>query len=57
MSPSTRDRETGTRGEQFEVHREFLKTVLQELDMTLVLRVGLRRDTYRPYYEGRKKRR
>ena len=54
MSQHTRDRETGTRGEQLEVHREFLKTILQELDMTLVLRVGLRRETYRPYYERRK---
>jgi hypothetical protein len=49
-----RDRETGTRGEQLEVHLEFLKTVLAELDMTLVLLVGLRRDRHRPHYQRRK---
>jgi hypothetical protein len=54
MSPSRRDPETGTRGEQFEVHQECLKMILQELDLTLVLRVGLHRDTHRPYYERRK---
>jgi hypothetical protein len=54
MVPRQHDREAGTRGEQFEVHHEFLKTVLQELDMTLVLQVGLRRDRDRPYYERRK---
>jgi len=54
MRPGLHDREAGTRGEQFEVHHEFLKTVLQELDMTLVLQVGLRRDRHRPYYERRK---
>jgi hypothetical protein len=48
------DRDTGTRGEQFEVHLKFLKTVLQELDMTLVVQVGLRRNRHRPYYERRK---
>ena len=53
LGPGLRDRETGTRGEQFEVHLEFLKTVLGELDMTLVLQVGLRRDRHRPYYERR----
>ncbi|MGH3717427.1 MAG: hypothetical protein ACRDRI_01025 [Pseudonocardiaceae bacterium] len=54
MVPRKHDREAGTRGEQFEVHHGFLKTVLQELDMTLVLRVGLRRDRHSPYYERRK---
>lgn len=54
MSPGLHDRDTGTRGEQLEIHLEFLKTVLQELDMTLVLQVGLLRDRYRPSYERRK---
>jgi hypothetical protein len=51
MSPGLNKRETGTRGERLEVHHEFLKTILAELDMTLVLQVGLRRDRHRPYYE------
>ncbi|MEV5554369.1 hypothetical protein AB0L44_11965 [Nonomuraea wenchangensis] len=54
MRPGLYEREAGTRGEQFEVHHEFLKTVLQELDMTLVLRVGLRRERQRPSYGRRK---
>ncbi|MEU9890347.1 hypothetical protein [Sphaerisporangium sp. NPDC051011] len=54
MLPGLYERETGTRGEQFEIHHEFLRTVLQELDTTLVLQVGLRRDRHRPYYERRK---
>jgi hypothetical protein len=54
MERRRRDREIGTRGEQLEVHHEFLKTVLAELDMTLVLQVGLRRDRHRPYYQRRK---
>ncbi|WP_182883913.1 hypothetical protein [Microbispora sp. H10949] len=54
MRPGLHDREDGTRGEQLEVHHEFLKTVLQELGMTLALQVGLRRDRHRPYYERRK---
>jgi hypothetical protein len=54
MERRRRDREIGTRGEQLEVHHEFLRTVLAELDMTLVLQVGLRRDRHRPYYQRRK---
>lgn len=54
MSQVTRDRETGTRGGQLEVSRQFLNKVLQQLDMTLVLRVVIRRDTHRPYYKRRK---
>jgi hypothetical protein len=53
MGPGHYDREAGTRGEQFEVHLEFLKTVLQEFDMTLILQVGLRRNRHRPYYDRR----
>ena len=54
MKPRLHDRETGTRGEQLEVHHEFLKTVLKGLDMTLVLHVGLRRDRHPPHHERRK---
>ncbi|MFE2996867.1 hypothetical protein ACFXG4_17850 [Nocardia sp. NPDC059246] len=43
-------REPGTRGELLEVDREFLRRVLQDLDVALVLRVAIRRDLDRPIY-------
>ncbi|WP_344017985.1 hypothetical protein [Pseudonocardia kongjuensis] len=42
--------ETGVRGDQLAVRRDFVTAVLQELDRTLVLQVGLRRDRRRPQY-------
>ncbi|MGW5153208.1 hypothetical protein [Rhodococcus koreensis] len=53
MRPTHNDRETGTRGERFEVRLDFLMKILGELERTLVLQVSLRRDTHRPYYERR----
>lgn len=53
MSPGVGGRESGTGGEQFEIHHEFLKRVLQEMDLTLILQVGLRRARHRSYYQRR----
>lgn len=54
MTSIGRGRDTGTCGEQFEVRQDFLTYILEELEMTLVLQVNLRRDTQRSYYERRK---
>lgn len=53
MRPTHNDRETGTRGEEFEIRLDFLMRILGELETILVLQVSLRRDTHRPYYERR----
>lgn len=54
MTSARSDRDTGTCGEQFEVRLDFLTRILDELEMTLVLQVNLRRDTHRSYNERRK---
>lgn len=48
-SPSAYDREIGTRGESLEIDREFLNKVLTDLDLSVILQVGLRRNTNDPY--------
>lgn len=53
MSSLARDSEEGSRGEILEVKGEFLQSVLGHLGLTLVLQVGISRDTYRPYYQRR----
>jgi hypothetical protein len=59
MSMGVNSHEIGTRGERLDVHRDYLTRILTELDMTLVVQVGLRRynhDRSRRYgatYQGR----
>ena len=48
-----RGHETGVRGDRLDVRCDFVTTVLRELDRTLVLQVGLRRDRRRPRYTYR----
>lgn len=48
------DYETGTRGQVVTVSEEFLKRVLEELDKSLVIQVGLRREVHRSSYERKK---
>lgn len=55
MTPTYGDREQGTSGEKLEVDLSFLMTVLQRLDMTLALHVGMCRRTHRPSYQRRGK--
>lgn len=51
---SYNDYDTGTRGHQLLVNREFLQRVLQEVDQTLVMQVELRREMHRASYQRRK---
>ena len=53
MRSLARDSEEGSRGETLEVNAEFLQSVLNSLSLTLVLQVGISRDTHRPYYQRR----
>jgi hypothetical protein len=48
MTRGPHDRESGSRGELLEVNRNHLIELLREVDMTLVLHVGLRRNRHDP---------
>ena len=53
MRSPVRGSEEGSRGETLEVDAGFLRSVLSRLGLTLIMRVGISRDTYRPYQQRR----
>lgn len=54
MTSAASDREQGTSGQQLQADLGFLTTMLQRLDMTLALHVGMCRRISRPSYERRR---
>ena len=49
-----REHRSGTSGQKLEISSQFLLEVLNELDMSLVVQVNLRRDVHRSSYERKK---